>query len=136
MIEFCLVNSEGRVVQKGVCADNDLSIQQIPSGLTLHQSSCDLGDYLEDGIFKKPVDRPGHDFDFDYVSKQWVAATDRLVHEARLRRNKLLSQSDWTQLPDVPLATKEAWATYRQALRDITDQPGYPLNIVWPEPPT
>jgi hypothetical protein len=46
----------------------------------------------------------------------------------------LLVASDWTQLPDVPLATKEAWATYRQALRDVTDQPD-PFNIVWPVAP-
>ena len=51
-------------------------------------------------------------------------------------RNQLLEKSDWTQLPDVPIATKEAWAVYRQALRDITEQPGYPLDVVWPEPPS
>lgn len=50
-------------------------------------------------------------------------------------RGRLLMISDWTQLPDVPLATKEAWQTYRQALRDITDQPGYPLDITWPTQP-
>jgi hypothetical protein len=52
----------------------------------------------------------------------------------RARRDALLVQSDWTQLPDVPLATKEAWATYRQQLRDITLQPD-PHNISWPTPP-
>jgi hypothetical protein len=52
----------------------------------------------------------------------------------RSQRNALLSASDWTQLPDVPLATKETWAAYRQALRDITDQSD-PFNIVWPVQP-
>lgn len=52
----------------------------------------------------------------------------------RAKRDALLVQSDWTQLPDVPLPTKEAWATYRQALRDITQQPD-PHNIIWPTPP-
>ena len=52
----------------------------------------------------------------------------------RRQRDALLVQSDWTQLPDVPLATKEAWATYRQALRDVTQQPD-PRNISWPTPP-
>ena len=51
------------------------------------------------------------------------------------QRTMLLVTTDWTQLPDVPLATKEAWATYRQALRDITDQPGYPTDIEWPVSP-
>lgn len=54
--------------------------------------------------------------------------------KVRKQRYLLLSQSDWTQLPDVPLATKEAWATYRQALRDVTLQPD-PFNIAWPIPP-
>ena len=52
----------------------------------------------------------------------------------RTERNQLLQASDWTQLPDVPLTTKEAWAAYRQALRDVTLQPD-PFNIVWPTPP-
>jgi hypothetical protein len=49
--------------------------------------------------------------------------------------NRLLAKSDWTQLPDVPLVTKEAWAAYRQALRDITEQTSYPQEVVWPNPP-
>lgn len=52
----------------------------------------------------------------------------------RARRDELLLQSDWTQLPDSP-ADKPAWATYRQQLREITSQPGFPLDIVWPVAP-
>ena len=52
----------------------------------------------------------------------------------RQQRSGMLAASDWTQLPDVPIATKEAWAVYRQALRDITEQPD-PFNIVWPVAP-
>jgi hypothetical protein len=52
----------------------------------------------------------------------------------RVERNKLLVESDWTQLPDAPVDAA-AWATYRQALRDITDQAN-PFSIVWPESPT
>jgi hypothetical protein len=59
------------------------------------------------------------------------------AQQAIARRNSLLEQSDWTQLPDVPLSSeqKAAWASYRQALRDITDQPGFPDNINWPVAP-
>jgi hypothetical protein len=57
--------------------------------------------------------------------------------QAISKRDALLSESDWTQLPDVPLTTeqKSEWAVYRQALRDITDQPGFPDNINWPVKP-
>jgi len=49
----------------------------------------------------------------------------------RAERNRLLAASDWTQLPDAS-ADAAAWATYRQALRDITTQAN-PFSIVWPE---
>lgn len=59
----------------------------------------------------------------------------QLAEQARADRTRLLYQSDWTQLADVPIANKAAWATYRQALRDIPAQAGFPENITWPEPP-
>jgi hypothetical protein len=61
------------------------------------------------------------------------AAKDRQWVEVRLERNRLLQLCDWTQLPDSP-ADKQAWASYRQALRDITQEPD-PFAIIWPQPP-
>jgi hypothetical protein len=49
-------------------------------------------------------------------------------------RNKRLADCDWTQLAD-STADKAAWATYRQALRDITTQDGFPWNVTWPVQP-
>ena len=54
---------------------------------------------------------------------------------ARDERNARLAASDWTQLPDVPEAVKNKWAVYRQALRDVTSQAGFPHDIVWPSEP-
>lgn len=61
----------------------------------------------------------------------------RRLEAAYAERNKRLVDSDWTQLPDVPLTDeqKTAWQTYRQALRDITSTPGWPDAIEWPVPP-
>ena len=50
-------------------------------------------------------------------------------------RNKRLSDCDWTQLPDNPLANKADWATYRQQLRDVTSQTGFPWEVTWPTEP-
>lgn len=96
----------------------------------------DADGWIDGGVFHPLPTRPSREHVFDYVTKQWVdPRTPETQWEAvRMRRNALLAQSDWTQLPDVPLATKEAWATYRQALRDITEQPD-PFDIVWPTPP-
>ncbi len=55
----------------------------------------------------------------------------------RSKRNSLLSESDWTQVPDNPLtdAQRQDWAAYRQDLRDITKTYTDPLTIVWPDKP-
>lgn len=57
------------------------------------------------------------------------------IASARALRDALLAQTDWTQAADVPQATKDKWAPYRQALRDIPQQSGFPENIIWPEMP-
>ena len=59
------------------------------------------------------------------------------AEEARAKRDKLLSDTDWTQTLDAPIDedTKAAYRAYRQALRDIPEQEGFPLDIIWPELP-
>jgi hypothetical protein len=59
---------------------------------------------------------------------------DRLAKQARAKRDDLLAASDWTQLSDAPV-NGTSWATYRQALRDITAQSGFPQTINWPDAP-
>jgi hypothetical protein len=56
------------------------------------------------------------------VSNEWTVI--------RQQRNRLLTESDWTQLADSP-ADKDKWAVYRQELRDITIQED-PFSIIWP----
>lgn len=54
------------------------------------------------------------------------------------KRANLLNSSDWTQVVDSPLSSevKQAWAIYRQELRDITKQIGFPAEIEWPVAPS
>jgi hypothetical protein len=52
----------------------------------------------------------------------------------RSQRTDKLKGSDWTQVADAPV-DKAAWATYRQALRDITAQSGCPWDTQWPDAP-
>jgi hypothetical protein len=54
--------------------------------------------------------------------------------EIRQERNKLLTESDWTQLGDSPLSSSQEWKDYRQSLRDITNQTN-PFQITWPTKP-
>lgn len=52
----------------------------------------------------------------------------------RAERNRLIAESDWTQLADAPVDDL-AWALYRQALRDLPLQDGFPWDIVYPTKP-
>lgn len=53
------------------------------------------------------------------------------------QRNQLLQESDWTQLPDVPLTTeqKAEWVTYRSEVRTVTERFSNPNDVVFPTPP-
>ena len=55
------------------------------------------------------------------------------ANSVRTSRNDKLKDCDWTQIADSTV-DKTAWATYRQALRDVTSQPGFPWAITWPNP--
>lgn len=61
----------------------------------------------------------------------------QVAQSVRNYRDNLLSQCDWTQLPDSPLSAtiKAEWATYRQALRDLPTQTGFPSNVTYPTQP-
>lgn len=61
----------------------------------------------------------------------------QLEEENKAKRDLLLLQSDWTQTNDAPITAekKAAYASYRQQLRDVTAQQGFPYEIVWPIKP-
>jgi hypothetical protein len=63
-----------------------------------------------------------------------VPSQEELSAWYRQERDSLISQCDWTQLPDVTMTTEKAeqWKVYRQQLRDITLQKDFPNKIEWP----
>ena len=63
------------------------------------------------------------------------AATDAAqATSVRQQRDDKLSKCDWTQVADAPV-DKAAWATYRQALRDLPKEAGFPWDMTWPTDP-
>ena len=89
----------------------------------------------------------------DTPSKNWAtfkAKYDELeakfpMDELRMVRNVKLTETDWTQNPDVPSHTREKWLAYRQELRDLPANASPTLNeagylnessFVWPYPPS
>jgi hypothetical protein len=78
---------------------------------------------------------PEEEAEIDAQEAAYAAgANARKAVEIREKRNSKLSKCDWTQVADAPV-DKTAWATYRQALRDITTQSGFPWEITWPTQP-
>ena len=73
--------------------------------------------------------------DLDEAQIAKVIADSKLA-DLRAERTRRLAETDWTQNPDVPEATKTAWATYRQALRDITITQQDLNGCEWPTPPS
>lgn len=87
----------------------------------------------------------------EYINGEWVESytvsdkteeqikidTENAKISIRGSRDLLLSRCDWTHVTDCSLSNekKTEWATYRQALRDVPAQEGYPWNINWPVSP-
>jgi hypothetical protein len=69
------------------------------------------------------------------VSAEEVAnRTANQANNVRAERDQKLTETDWTQVADAPV-NQTAWATYRQALRDVPEQSGFPWDVVWPIKP-
>lgn len=79
------------------------------------------------------IEVPLSDEDLAQLAIDEANASEAQWERVRSDRNTRLAACDWTQLPDAPVDA-EAWAIYRQALRDITDQSN-PFEIVWPAAP-
>ena len=73
----------------------------------------------------------------DVVPEPIVRTNEELAREARDKRDRLLDKSDWYVMPDYPAKAEDLAAvkTYRQNLRDISKQNGFPSDIVWPTKP-
>lgn len=79
-----------------------------------------------------------------YETGRWVIGytvvnkpIDQASDNVRAHRGHLLSETDWVVAMSYERgeAVPEAWANYRQALRDVPDQEGFPYNVVWPTKP-
>ena len=116
--------------------DNSKEIVDLANSLDWSNTKEGKTYHVENGLLVETPDSPGPTYNYDYSTFTWKDSrtADKVWESVKLKRNELLKLSDWTQMPDVAIATKTNWAIYRQALRDITTQAD-PYNIVWPVPP-
>ena len=77
---------------------------------------------------------PAEEAEYDARAAAWFAgARDRKAAEVRAERNGKIAACDWRMLTDSPASAE--WKVYRQALRDVPQQAGFPENVVWPIAP-
>ena len=72
--------------------------------------------------------------DGKFVYKDY-STNEEKASSIRIQRNQLLEESDWTQSNDISLDNDADWKTYRQTLRDITKQSGFPTDVTFPTKP-
>lgn len=113
-------------------------------GSTRTDNSTFTPDELERAGYSGPYERPNCDYKtetVDWDGTQFLVRAynfDELQAQyakVREQRIQLLKACDWTQIADYDLgADRDAWATYRQALRDLADAAN-PFDLTWPQPP-
>lgn len=121
-MKYAYIDANGRAKT----AINDLTITVIPEGAkVLTNAEWD------------------NRFNLRFVDGAWLndpvvpdanAEAEFLASDARDKRNRLLRDTDWAMLPDNPLTSGQQvmYANYRAALRNITNQSGFPTQIEWP----
>ena len=78
---------------------------------------------------------PEEEVEWDAQEAEHAAgADDRAAAEIRTERDAKLLSTDWTQVADAPV-DQAAWATYRQSLRAMPEQAGFPNTVTWPASP-
>ena len=125
---WLIYKADGEIV--GAAADAEWA--QVAAGDALsvieHPEEIDIREYLiQSGAVVRKADAV-------ITSEAEARELREAWRQLRFRRSRLLSKTDWTQAPDSP-ADSAAWATYRQALRDLPQNTPDPRSVIWPEPP-
>jgi hypothetical protein len=123
MIEYTVYNSEGHFVMAKMTSDTELPI--LSDG---NVAVAGLHHLMTRLINNNVVE-------FSDEEKLEIATTEA-ADNLRSKRNKILRESDWIDLPNSSMSdtAKQDWLTYRQALRDLPSSTDV-LNPVWPTPP-
>lgn len=107
MKHYIVYNSDGQIIRTGTCQDTDFYIQ------------AKLGEHIIEGQCRDDSNYQVIDGELIYTPK--ILTKDEILLKIRQKRDKMLAQSDWTQVLDAPLTKvqKDKYKAYRQALRDL-----------------
>ena len=138
-MNFGIYNDKGTIIRVGQCPDAHVDKQARP-GEFVFKGEIDLYDRVElstgERITRGISKAPGEYFVFDLNRDAWVKSLEGAWEDIKAKRAVLLAQSDWmvVRAQDTGVPMSSEWTNYRQALRDITEQPD-PFNIIWPTAP-
>ncbi len=145
---------EIRIRQSGqVVTDSEFRAMFPNTGFPVQLTEEIINEFGGDVVFEGPQAQPTRyqvafrdgveQIDGKWYTKYSVAEMDQETKDAldakqaaliRSERTQKLAESDWTQVADAPV-NKETWAVYRQSLRDVTNQTGFPWEVTWPAKP-
>lgn len=148
LVDYICYDETGKIIRAGTRRKSGSIPNQIDGLKTIifdepvdmDASSC----LVVDGVIEKIPEAPDRFHSFDYATKTWVSTITHEQEEAlqiakgqsvRLQRNALLSETDYMLNSDILVQNIDEWLLYRQALRDITDQDGFPHSVTWPVKP-
>lgn len=143
--------STKEIVRIGTCSEYDFNLQP-SSGQGVVEGNFDSSQaYIDNGAIVLYTDeqkaaklnRPNFFFVWSNETFSWEDPRtqsqkyEEAAETVNTQRIQFLYESDWTQIPNNPLTeqSQQDWATYRQQLRDIPQQSGYPFDVIWPTPP-
>lgn len=126
MKTYALVRPDGVVQQFIESCHEELPATLDGLEVVEYEGEIRHGLMYSEGAFHSPESMPAASISEEVLSLQM-----------RARRSAAIASSDWTQLPDNALtaAQRIAWANYRQALRDLPQQSGFP-NVAFPAAPS
>lgn len=131
MINYIIYNtSSGEILKVIRVSSEDSASANTPSGYSYLEGTADISTQkISSGSIVSKSSSEETTFNNEVLSR-----------DAERKRNNLLLNSDYLQTVDFNLSLSDSarsnWQTYRQALRDITGQAGYPSSITWPTKPT
>lgn len=140
----------GVIISTLICKESEIVNIILDTNQAIMEGLVDVNtDYIVSGVITHLLPEQiaaKNNFQYGY---KWDSVARTVVKEltdneittylditARAKRYKLLLECDWTQTTDQTEATKLLWQSYRQGLRDVTSQDGFPNNIVWPIKPS
>jgi hypothetical protein len=140
-MKYCIVDAAGRWTGACWSGPDEARAINTPDGCSMLDGAPAA--LIEAGAMQPPLPPPVNDlvaaWDWNENSLRYEPLPTMFAIEqaARAERAQRLTACDWivTRSAERGEPVPEAWRQYRQALRDVTAQPGWPTEIAWPAPP-